>query len=50
MKIPLRVYLAEMAGTGLPVLVGLSFVILNFGEGSKVVLLNSCQTLRLSVR
>jgi aquaporin Z len=35
--LPWSVFLSELVGTGLLVLVGLSFVILNFGEGSPVV-------------
>jgi aquaporin Z len=39
MKVPFKVYLSEMAGTGLLVLIGLSLVIIDFGSGSKVVTL-----------
>ncbi len=39
MKVPWRIYLAEMAGTGLLVLAGLSVVILFFGAGSPVAAL-----------
>ncbi len=39
MKLPLNVYLAEMACTGILVFVGLSFVIMDFGKGSGVATL-----------
>jgi aquaporin Z len=39
MKVPLKIYLSEFAGTGLLVLVGLSFVIIDFGKGSNIVTL-----------
>jgi hypothetical protein len=38
-KVPFKVYLWEMAGTGLLVMIGLSFVIIDFGNGSKIVTL-----------
>jgi hypothetical protein len=38
-KVPFKVYLSEMAGTGLLVMIGLSFVIIDFGNGSKIVTL-----------
>ncbi len=36
-KVPLKIYLAEMVGTGLLVMIGLSFVIVDFGNGSEIV-------------
>lgn len=39
MKIPWQTYLSEFIGTALLILVGLSFVILNFGTGSPVAAL-----------
>ncbi len=39
MKVPFKIYLSEMAGTGLLVMIGLSFVIIDFGSGSKIVML-----------
>jgi aquaporin Z len=37
MKVPFKIYLAEMAGTGLLILIGLSIVIVDFGQDSRVV-------------
>jgi aquaporin Z len=39
MKTPFKIYLSEMAGTGLLVMIGLSFVIIDFGHGSKIAML-----------
>ncbi len=36
-KVPWGVFLAELIGTGVLILVGLSFVILDFGQGSPIV-------------
>jgi len=36
-KLPWGVFISELVGTGVLILVGLSFVILDFGNGSPIV-------------